>query len=419
MEKQKLVFNSKYYISKTYSGFYIWRLEGYHNGKTGTLKMYFKSFKNEEDLLYKFKNKKEYVISESIITLRKGTVNDLLDKCYKLSSDKVNSGYTGVVESDVTYSFLSNLKINKVDSNNNLKPMKAKPYDTKYVTFPMFAQRKYDGFRCIIRLEEVSKGEGLFEKKEVKPVLRTREGHRIVYELLEKQALALFEDGTRYYYDGELYIHGLPLNELRKRITIIQNGILHKGSVDSNDVKFICYDLAIPGVNQANRINILEDKFNNINKSKIKNIEFAETILVNSFEEIENFKEKFISEGYEGIILRSMYDEYYFGSRKKNILKYKREYTSEFVIVDIIVKNITYINNVKRTHIVFVMKNDINNSTFECVPFGDESYRQYVLNNKEQFIGKLATVKYRGRTGVYKLPFHANVELIYDKERNI
>jgi hypothetical protein len=78
---------------------------------------------------------------------------------------------------------------------------------------------------------------------------------------------------------------------------------------------------------------------------------------------------------------------------------------TECEILDVLIKN----EDSNRTYVGMVLRNDINEATFEATVMGDESARlEYVLN-KHNYIGKLATVKFYERSGVKKVPYHGNV----------
>ena len=60
--------------------------------------------------------------------------------------------------------------------------------------------------------------------------------------------------------------------------------------------------------------------------------------------------------------------------------------------------------NPKKT--LFLLKNDINDATFEVHVGGSYVYQSTVLMNKEMFIGKKMYVEYGERSGVNAVPFH-------------
>ena len=90
------------------------------------------------------------------------------------------------------------------------------------------------------------------------------------------------------------------------------------------------------------------------------------------------------------------------------MLKYKRVDDAKFKIVNVVPEGV-------RTNLCkLVLKNDINNELFECTLNFDHSRQEYILKNKEKFIGKYAFVEYRERSGVKDVPFHAKAVDITD-----
>ena len=56
----------------------------------------------------------------------------------------------------------------------------------------------------------------------------------------------------------------------------------------------------------------------------------------------------------------------------------------------------------------FILRNDLNDSTFECIPKGTTTERLGYFANKESYIGNKVTAKFYERT-INNIPFHANV----------
>ena len=99
--------------------------------------------------------------------------------------------------------------------------------------------------------------------------------------------------------------------------------------------------------------------------------------------------------------------EYQYGKRNLSMIKYKKSTDGKFTIIDI------YPEGIKRSNIpLFLCKNDINDSTFECHVGGSHAYQEYILQNKQNYIGKQMYVEYGERSGVNQLPFHIKTTYI-------
>ena len=92
------------------------------------------------------------------------------------------------------------------------------------------------------------------------------------------------------------------------------------------------------------------------------------------------------------------------------MIKFKISTDGKFTIVDI------YPEGVKRKDVpFFLLRNDINDETFEVHLGGSFSYLKYVFDYKDDFIGKEMFVEYGERSGVAQVPFHVKQTYIIDK----
>lgn len=295
--------------------------------------------------------------------------------------------------------------------DGSVLPMLAKTFDNennklfKKVS-SYYGQWKINGLRCFI---SAYKNDGIFN--EVRLLFQSREGtYWTSLNTLEHYLLSIIPDyflnkmvEEHYILDGELYLPGYSVNEINhfvKDSTCQQNKLL----------QYWCYDLAIQDTIASERKNILlnnflsrkakfagkEDHLNNKEKFVI-----LPTFNIDSERLAFVFRDKFINDGYEGLILRNPNEEYQFGKRNSSMIKFKKSTDGKFLIVDIKPEGI------KRPDIpLFVCKNDINDVEFECHVGGTIEYQKAILKDKEKFIGKYMYVEYGERSGVNQLPFH-------------
>ncbi len=310
---------------------------------------------------------------------------------------------------------INSLTVNKTDELNHRKPMKAVQFRKGLMHYPAILQPKINGVRCSTS-SIYNNTEDMFSKSEFG--LLSKEGLEYIIPNMLNELKSKLVGYTTDSFDGELYVHNETLSIIRKRIPYKKsNGTITKHSLSNEPVRFMIFDMNIPDMNQLDRIK-LKDKYlkgneliysSTLNKwiinefpeynSKVINVKH---VIVHSDTEVYNHLELCISAGFEGVIVRDIDAEYMFGGRRTNMSKLKKSKSSEFELLDIIKKNEDNI----RTYISFVLKNNINDLTFECTPDGSETDRQELLNNVEQYIGKLVTVTYYERT-VNGLPFHA------------
>lgn len=380
--------------------------------------------KKEANSIFERQKKKGY---KTIYEILKGT-KEFEEDSVRVSNNVLNETYVGLNILD------KYLPMYNTDANNASKPMKCQKFQIGKMSYPAICQPKINGVRCIIMYDTVTTGDGLFATTEEKVVIRSKEG--IIYHIkhIEDEFLEFYKSGLtllhpavegefkvkNIIFDGELYIKNKPVTTIGGAARNINNEY-HK------DLKFVCFDLAIEDYNNEDRDNLrykifleriksympkhIEDHVRFINTPySIINLT---THIVNSDEEVLEYRDRCIKEGYEGCVVRDMKAEYGFGQRPKWIMKCKTFDDSEFEILDIKCRGNAY-DKVGFT-IIYLLKNDINDLQFECNGMGTVEEKLNIYNHREEHIGKKATVKFYERTK-NGLPFHANVVAIRDYE---
>lgn len=285
-----------------------------------------------------------------------------------------------------------------------------KPFDKrKYL-----GQYKINGVRCIIG---AIKTNDLFNP--IRLTYRSREGtdwtakltwmdEVIKPEIKDDLLDAMLEEGA--CLDGELYLPGYKVNDIN---SFVKNEKLPQ----HYQLQYWCYDIAIDNMSYEARRKFRTENISRIcytfdtyeqhlnNKSKLI---LLPDICISDIDDATRFRDKFIGIGFEGLIIRDVSSAYQFGSRNLAMLKYKRVDDAKFKIVDVVPEG------VRTTLCKLVLKNDINDELFECTLNFDHSRQEYILKNKEKFIGKYAFVEYRERSGVKSVPFHAKAVDITD-----
>lgn len=315
----------------------------------------------------------------------------------------------------VNYLYIYLPKNNTTDDGFTL-PMLAKvlkdnkPFDKrKYL-----GQYKINGVRCIIG---AIKTNDLFNP--IRLTYRSREGtdwtakltwmdEVIKPEIKDDLLDAMLEEGA--CLDGELYLPGYKVNDIN---SFVKNEKLPQ----HYQLQYWCYDIAIDNMSYEARRKFRTENINRIcytfdtyeqhlnNKSKLI---LLPDVCISDIDDATRFRDKFIGIGFEGLIIRDVSSAYQFGSRNLAMLKYKRVDDAKFKIVDVVPEG------VRTTLCKLVLRNDVNDELFECTLNFDHSRQEYILKNKEKFIGKYAFVEYRERSGVKSVPFHAKAVDITD-----
>ncbi len=265
-----------------------------------------------------------------------------------------------------------------------LLPMLAHPFEkyVKKLLYPVDVQPKLDGLRAIARWE----GD--------KVVLISRAGKPwLVTTHLNEQLEKLMPKGT--VLDGEIYLHGKPLQWITSRAKKKQEGTecLQYHVYDSPEVDG---DDSLLWVSRESKLWTLFTA-----GPVTTSIKQVHTLRVDSRADVMWSHDKYVDEGYEGLIVRTLNGLYEYGHRSPSLLKVKAFEDAEFTII-----GHTDGKGKEEGTVVWICKNDINDLTFETRPRGTYEERQKLFRNAEKYHGRKLTVRYIGRNDS-GLPHHA------------
>jgi DNA ligase 1 len=125
-------------------------------------------------------------------------------------------------------------------------------------------------------------------------------------------------------FDGELYSHDLDFSSIHSRVGRTTN--LHERS---SDIKYHIFDIVNESAQQIDRLSLLATEMKLRNASNIKVVDFA---IAKNIDDIMTEMEQFISNGYEGIIVRHPYATYR-RKRSTNIMKFKPRKSDTYTII--------------------------------------------------------------------------------------
>lgn len=321
-----------------------------------------------------------------------------------------------IVALDDLYHYLDTYLPKYNETNNGFTlPQLAKIYEFNNEQ-NLLGQVKINGERC--KVHAIMRGDGFFQQKGL--IFFSRKGLEYKCPTLERYLLdviisdkffmRMLEEGIAL--DGELYIPNCDVNEILSAARNLQNPLNPR-------LQYWNYDLVLEDMPQAQRIATLYSEFakykqiNSISANALRSNHLnnrSRFVLVNTFtningdDDIIKYRDIFVSAGFEGGIYRNPDSVYQFGKRNSAMYKCKPLLDGKFTILDIIPEG------AKRPEFSkFILRNDINEETFECMPTGTAERRKEYLTNKDEYIGKYAFVEYRGRSGVKDAPFHGNV----------
>lgn len=276
--------------------------------------------------------------------------------------------------------------------------------------YPVYSQPKLDGIRCIVRKE----GDTL--------IGRTRNGKEIecIPHIL-KSLNGFFLAHPKAILDGELYNHDLRDNFnkitslVRKQRPIKSDKMTDKAFAkkqaeyqarvaEAEDViQYHVYDCPKLNdvVNESQSFDFRMDEL----KAKLmtnKHIVLVETSEVYSLGNLNSLYGQYLEQGYEGQMVRknsSKYDN----KRSTSLLKRKEFIDAEYKVVDIDVGNGNRSGTAK--HLVCYCPK--TKTTFNSNIKGSFEYLKEIYDNRKDYIGQLATIKYFQLTpdGIPRFPY--------------
>lgn len=320
-----------------------------------------------------------------------------------------------MLEGTALYTYINTyLPKNNTTSEGFVLPMLAKtlednkPFE-KIGT--MFGQWKINGLRCIVGAEKDMTN--MF--KPVKLTYTSREGTRwslpwmddIILPKIGDELLDMMVEGVASL-DGELYLPGYSVNDIN---SFVKNPSLGQHYL----LQYWCYDVCVEAYTTVKRNTIIRYNIDNdlyafitSNEALMCNEEqfvLLPSVTIDNISQAIEVRDRFINIGFEGLILRNPNAEYAFGKRNSSMFKFKKKEDGLFEIVDI--------KEDKRNLPIFTLKNDSNDTTFECTLNAPHDVQRTYVSIKNTIIGKKGLVEFRERSGVKNVPFHAKLVKVY------
>jgi DNA ligase-1 len=284
--------------------------------------------------------------------------------------------------------------IEEARSNKLFLPMLADKYEKRAakLKYPLFVQPKYDGSRANV----------YYSKAEGRVVMMSRTGKEIVSCPHIVQSLTKYcTENPTHIIDGELYNHNLrhdfeQLMSLSRKTKPTEEDLAESARM----LKLYVYDMyntAAPDLTFEARTTGLNSQLT----FSIPCIELADTTIVTSDAQLTTMEEHYLADGYEGIMVRVPNSVYKVDGRSADLLKKKIFTDEEFEIVDILEGDAVW-KGCAKTVIIRLPDGRTQGAGLK----GDFDTNRTRLLTKEQYIGKLATVCYFGKTsdGLLRFP---------------
>lgn len=314
----------------------------------------------------------------------------------------------------------------------NAKPMLAEDWwkrrkSTK-LYFPVAIQPKLDGIRCLVK-QDLDRDELIYRS-------RTNKTYDFDYLFGEEIRAMLPYFPFQVEFDGELYIHGMLLQNIASLVSMktreeelksLRGAKLEhaKKTLDMRD-KFLKYNIftIITPKEMAyeDRNHILNRAYHQGQLSlgrPFEKVVLVEESIAYSMKDIEDLALEYTQEkGYEGIMIYKLgsslpadkkSESYYRSARTWNLIKYKPFFDEEMKILS--VKG----GKGKAADLAGCQVIDSEGITHEVNIAENDEVRRKIFDNPSLVIGKDATVKHYGRTDAGKLR-HASIIAIRDYE---
>lgn len=329
-----------------------------------------------------YKGKVKRTVSEQARLEYNSHLKKYTDKGYKLlpSSIKINNAVA--VEAFVE----EHLGNGVTDSNGFKKHMLAKQAD-KVATSVFdkikywYGSRKIDGVRCSF----------YWKDGEVRTASRGGSDYDASTSFMRHnpKLIQFFEEHPDIVLDGELYKHGKSLQQISGAAR------LEKDTAGMYWLEYYIYDVMDSTKTFEERLDILHDITDELNLGFNPEREWDDGELkfqivpqetVVGWANIQKLHDKYVGEGFEGIVIRDPSKVYNFGGRTNAMIKVKMYKDAEFEIVG-------YSEGLRPEDMVFVCKTK-EGKEFEAKPMGPRELKWEYLDRMDEIIGKMATVKY-------------------------
>ena len=280
----------------------------------------------------------------------------------------------------------------KMREGATVKPMLAKQEkdvkNRKIFDKDWYISRKVNGVRCLI----------YYDGKQVRTSSRGATNydlaifHIINHPLVEK----FFENHPSAILDGEVFKMGLSLNQI--------SGICRSQKTvdDGKDLQFYWYDivdLEQPFSERWKTMNEWKqelqlsefDPYKSFSDSEL-HMQFLPQQLVSGFDNMKKLHDQWVSEGWEGAVIRDINSVYKPGSRGNDWIKIKEYFETEYPIVGLA-------EGLREEDMCFILETP-SSQRFNCKPMGDREQKQWYREHIDELIGKNLTIKYFEMSGV-------------------
>jgi ATP-dependent DNA ligase len=252
------------------------------------------------------------------------------------------------------------------------------------INYPAIVQRKFDGVRCLAKLNS----DGTV-------TLMSRKGKEFAHLNHIKADVAANNSDTNLVIDGELYSDTLTFQEL---VGLVKRVTLKPG----NDEQMLEVSLRVYDCVELNNEADFTDRYLTITNltEGAEYLSLVENVRVSTESEIHAAQARFVEEGYEGAMVRNLTGAYAIGKRSANLQKVKTFLDGEYLIVGFTQ------GTGNETGCVIWECHTPAGQPFGVRPRGTQEDRKVLFQNGSDYIGRQLTVRYQELTddGVPRFP---------------
>lgn len=357
----------------------------------------FNTFKDDDKYVidrYSFQYKGKETKQPSVI-IEKGKAKRTLEEQFNLELNSlikkaIDKGYKRLINALDSYTEeeLQNYIGNTLTNNNgNLKVQLAKQADkiTNYKVFDRqyLISRKINGVRSLIFKDESGK-------------IRTSSRGAINYDIAIKHIIEhptiidIFNKYPGLIMDGEIYKHGMDLNDI--------SGMCRKQEESiTSMLEFYWYDIFDEKTKAIDRINAINNICNEYNLTFNPYRTFTNEVqiqqvpqeIISGYENMKIKHDQFVSEGWEGAVIRLCDGYYTQNGRTNDMIKIKKYDTISCKVVGIEQGLREYAD------MVFICQMPDSDKTFKAKPLGNyEQKIDYTIHFEDTYKNHMADIKY-------------------------
>ena len=367
--------------------YYIQTENGYTDGKKIPHKREIKRGKAK-------RTKEEQAISEADSKFRAKTERDVYREEMPSKDKKaVNKGKNKLEKRiyELGYPFIRPMLAQKIEFS---KKDCIFTKNIKKVKFPALIQPKLDGLRCLVHIQKGKIQMRTRNNLEYSFMDHIKEDLQKMYKALKK----LRKDWDFTYFDGEIYNPDIPFEEISGKSRIKKPKEADLKIISS--LKLYLFDMfTLKDLDEpfSKRYALLHHLFQLV---KPKHLVLVKNQIINKPKDICSIFDKYMSEGYEGIMVRNQKASYKIDKRSYDLLKYKSFEDDEFEII-----GFKQGSGSQKGAIIFILKTK-EGKEFSAVPNGTIASGRKMFKEGDKYIGKMLTVEYQelSQDGIPRFP---------------